>query len=693
MRIAATTVLGVFLVASVARAEPATETTTQAAGLFSRDTFRIDTIVCPFKGELEYEPQEIECGLLQVPENREDPESRYIELHFIKLNSTWDDDDDNEDDADDEDSDLAPGKRKDPVVYLTGGPGAHATGYAKRFKDHRIRKHRDLYILEQRGIGYSGDFCPHYSTRNPKLSNADSFDQRLKNGIRVASQCAAAAAARGVDLRGYNTIENARDVRALRQALGFKKWNVWGISYGSVLGQAYLKVDPDGIRAIALDAIVPLSARGDTTYWRIAHWYDRDLKKLNEACQANPTCAGAYPGLGDRVRQAAQALADNPLSIEVKDVERYPAGKIWFFHDIAAFLPFIFFYEQDNYAGLPGVIYAWADAVERRDPALFKAFAAVGPSMLGISQGMNDAIYCNDGYVEGVNAAAALDRKEHPLLASAMGTAESFSDAVEKCRRLDLPPQAAEAYEPVQTDIPALIIEGDMDPITPPPLAKAILPGFKNATYVEFPYAGHGPSRSVKCAGDMLNKFFDKPSDKPDLSCVEKMQAPAFYQLYTTTIAPRLLALVSEDKKAVAGPAAWLVGSVIVALVAFLVLTLSPLGRRIDGAEAAQTFGARWMAWLAATLAVVSVTVFAAAFYVTFEQSQMLLLFGLVSWARIGAVAGVLGGVAGLLTIALTLRARARARLPIGTLLGFILTGVASTALSAFLLLWDLGPL
>ena len=47
--------------------------------------------MCPFKGKIDYEPGEIECGLLQVPENREDPDSRYIELHFVKLVSTWDD--------------------------------------------------------------------------------------------------------------------------------------------------------------------------------------------------------------------------------------------------------------------------------------------------------------------------------------------------------------------------------------------------------------------------------------------------------------------------------------------------------------------------------------------------------------------------------------------------------------------------
>ena len=53
--------------------------------LFARDTFRLDTVVCPFKGKIEYEPGEIECYLLQVPENREKPDSRFIELNVVKL--------------------------------------------------------------------------------------------------------------------------------------------------------------------------------------------------------------------------------------------------------------------------------------------------------------------------------------------------------------------------------------------------------------------------------------------------------------------------------------------------------------------------------------------------------------------------------------------------------------------------------
>jgi len=269
----------------------------EAVDLFARDSYRIDTIVCPFKGEIDYEPGDIECGLLEVPENREDPDSRFIELHFVKLNSRWGKDDADKDDEE-EDSGLAPGKRDDPVIYLTGGPGAQVNYYVGRFKDHTLLDHRDLYILEQRGIGFSDDFCPFYAARKPAADDVATFAESLAASLARKADCAANASAAGVDLTGYSTIENARDVKALRRALGFEKWNVWGISYGSILGQAYVKEDPDGILAVVIDAIMPLDIRESELFWRIAHWYDRDLQKLQENLPAPTGMCQPLPGHG-----------------------------------------------------------------------------------------------------------------------------------------------------------------------------------------------------------------------------------------------------------------------------------------------------------------------------------------------------------------------------------------------------------
>ena len=70
----------------------------------------------------------------------------------------------------------------------------------------------------------------------------------------------------------------------------------------------------------------------------------------------------------------------------------------------------------------------------------------------------------------------------------------------------------------------------------------------------------------------------------------------------------------------------------------------------------------------------------------------MLLIFGLVPWAQYGAWMGLVAGVLGLVTLLATINARRHGPLPIGTLLGFLLTGTAALGLSSFMLMWGLGP-
>jgi pimeloyl-ACP methyl ester carboxylesterase len=663
-----------------------------APDLYARDSYRIDTLVCPFKGRIEYEPGEIECGLLQVPENREDPDSRFIELHFVKLNSTWDDEE--EKDKDEDDSGLEPGRRDDPVIYLTGGPGADVEYYVNRFNEHGIRKHRDLYILEQRGIANSGDFCETYYSRNPAVRNVDTLVQSAEAARISSEDCVLNATAAGVDITAYNTIENARDVKALRIALGFNKWNVWGISYGTLLGQAYIKEDPDGILAVVLDAIVPLDARDDVISWRVVNWYDRDLEKLNKLCQADDGCGDSFPDLGERVRDAARATMDSAIAVDVEDTETFPTGKAYILSDIATFLPFTLFYEQSNYPALPAIIYAWLDAVESRDEELFKAIAvALSDGIFGGSQGMYDAIMCNDGYREAAIASTAVDRAEFPVLTNAVSVEGDAEAWAQSCIDIGAPPRPREEFAAVQTDIPTLLIEGDMDPITPPPLAHVIAPGFSNGTYVEFPYAGHGPSRSVECAGDLLNKFYDNPMAEPDLSCVDEMEVPEFIgPLYRTSAGPRFAVLALEREEDLPKVAAWGGSSALGVVVGFLVLTFAPLVRRVEKRQPAPADRARLATWSAAFCGTATLGIFGAAAGVSYELSEMLLAFGMVGWAALGAWAGVLTGWLGVVALVLAVRARRSNSLPLGTLAGFVITSLAAVSLSVFLLVWGLGP-
>lgn len=669
-----------------------------APDLFARDTYRIDSLICPFKGEIDYEPGEIECGLLQVPENREDPESRMIELHFVKLNSRWgheDFEDMRDEEALEYAEGLADGKRDDPVIYLTGGPGSPATYYVNRFKDHTLLDYRDLYILEQRGIANSGDFCLKFGSRKPEAGIVDNWADYQETDNIAKRDCATNAAAAGVDLSAYNTIENARDVKALRRALGYENWNVWGISYGSILGQAYIKEDPEGIRAVAIDAIMPLDIQGTEEHWRVINWFVRDLEKLQEICQNQPACAEAYPDIPGRLEAAVQTVIGNPIMVEVKDTEVFPGGKLHIFADIAALLPFTQFYEQQNYPALPGLIYAWAEAIESRDESFFQALAgAMSEGGFGDgSAGMQMAVICNDGDQGAQELANRRDAAEHPVFGQVLGSAEANARDTSLCLELGMPPRPSEQYAAVETDIPTLLIEGDMDPITPPPNARAILPGFSNGTYIEYAYAGHGPTRSVPCSGHMLNRFYDDPSAAPDLSCPESMEEPELWApMFTTNLVPKLAAEFFEDKKNLVVPGAWAGGSIVISLVAFLMFTLGPIGRWLNGNRLAAVGPSRTWARLSATLAVATLVIIGAAAAATIEVSELAILFGMAPSARYGAWLGLVAGVAGLITVISAVRGRAGGKVPTGSAIGFFLTGLAAIGLASFMLTWGLSP-
>jgi hypothetical protein len=232
-----------------------------------------------------------------------------------------------------------------------------------------------------------------------------------------------------------------------------------------------------------------------------------------------------------------------------------------------------------------------------------------------------------------------------------------------------------------------------MDPITPPPNAHAIMPGFSRGTYVEFAYAGHGPSRSVHCAGAMLNKFYDNPLDTPDLSCAEDMEAPKLWApFYRTSLPLRLASLMAVDRKLLARPASWGGGTAVLLLIGFLVLTFAPLVRRLEGRSPAPAGSARTWAWLASLVGVAAGAVFGAAFAVTAKAGEVLPAFGLVHWAAVAGWLSLVAGVLGLLAIVAAFRARGRAGLPLGSLLGFLLTGLAAVAWACFTVVWGLGP-
>jgi len=674
---------GIFF--SLTNAQAQVDIAASDQNIFDKDNFSTRAVICPFKGLVDYKPGEISCGMLEVPENREKARPRRIELHYVKIAAKKPDDWNAEENGE-------WGKRDDPIIYLTGGPGAQVQGYVERLKDHGVREARDLYILEQRGIGWSGDFCPLYPFFDPAAANTPDWDQYQRAGLKAMDACFAAAKAARVDLSSYSTIENARDVEALRRALGFEAWNVWGISYGSVLGQAYLKQDPDGIRTAVIDAIVPLDQ--NISFHNIARYYDRTLSILTDTCSKDSACAKNFPDFKSRLEAAIMKVSMTPIEVDALDEELFPSGKGYFHQDIIGGAPFVLFYEQDNYATLPAFIDSYIRLVEEENYEAFRLLTSNGgPVAFGISQGMYNAISCRDGWTGPMQKALEEGFRNYPALAMVFGDPAIAAEQSKICKKYGLDPRPAEDYAPVETDIRTLIVEGAMDPITPPPLAKAILPGFSNGTYVEFAHAGHGPTRSVECAGEFLTGFFDNPDGELDMSCPDSMEPPEFAgRLFETNILTTFAVLAAEDEKHLAKPVLWLVTPVIIMTIGSLIYTLAPMARLINGIGGHPTGGARLLAWLTSLVGVTSAGGLAYAGYASFEANQFILLVGMLGWARWFALAGLACGALGALLLWRSVIARTRIALPIGVISGLLLTGMSGIAYAAWLIRWGFAP-
>ena len=72
---------------------------------------------------------------------------------------------------------------------------------------------------------------------------------------------------------------------------------------------------------------------------------------------------------------------------------------------------------------------------------------------------------------------------------------------------------------PVSSDIPALILAGDQDPITPPAWGGMVAQGLSRAYFHEFPGNGHWVTRSSSCALSMALAFWNEPTVDPGYIC------------------------------------------------------------------------------------------------------------------------------------------------------------------------------
>ena len=408
----------------------------------------------------------------------------------------------------------SPEKRADPVVYLAGGPGDIAPLEVNELIAANFIRDRDILVVSQRGTMFSEPAltCASVDDFARELLGLRFYSEATKRAHLAATEaCHRELVATGADLSAYNSTENAADFADLRKVLGLTTWNVYGTSYGSYLAQTLMRDQPEGIRSVVLDSVLP------TTYtipgnWRITR---TGFDNLFHACAAEPACNAAHPRLEESFTALVNKLEAEPLrqpsaTPSPARISRScsTAGR-WSTGCATRTMPCP--YSAPRRTSLVGSPPA-GPRPSRRSPRIGQAgrrhpvrvslpLATDWPSASPVAK------ITRSRTPEDLAAAGREAFPDYPASVQSEGVG-GWAYANEDCRDVWKVPAAPSAMrQPVASNIPTLLISGSFDTFTSLAGAKAAAARLSNATIISILGVGHFVSPASPCAQAVIVSF------------------------------------------------------------------------------------------------------------------------------------------------------------------------------------------
>jgi pimeloyl-ACP methyl ester carboxylesterase len=400
------------------------------------------------------------------------------------------------------------------VLFTVGGPGSDTMYRIERkVRNVPLVRTEDVVWFEQRGVGSAVPAlnCPEYTAQ--RLANIErnlSRNDAEAGEVAAARACRARLVGQGIDLRGYTTEEIADDAIDLGRLLGYKRLDLYGISYSGTVMLAVTRLRPDVVRSIFLDSALPEDVAFDEV--GLTNQY-RAFDAVFAACEAAVACRRAYKGSGLAFRRLLTRLAAHPLRVTLKD----PAGRPLPFavNGRAAFDALSNeLYDPTQALALPKTVFAALAGDDR--PLLDAVQSNIAPSYF--TWGQRLSVWCHDLAAYDDWAVVDAEDASYPEIAGL--ASEVVPRAV--CAAWDVGSITPPSTQPPPSAIPALIYGGEFDPNIPPAWDTHIATGFANAQVVEFPGRSH-LAGETPCGWEILSAFIANPAAALDVRCASRV--------------------------------------------------------------------------------------------------------------------------------------------------------------------------
>jgi pimeloyl-ACP methyl ester carboxylesterase len=438
-------------------------------------------------------PTDAYCGTLSVYENRAAAAGRRIALNIVLLPAIG--------------SDV----RADPLVFLAGGPGQGAAQMATQVRDvfRRVLRTRDIVLVDQRGTGKSNPLdCRDESNTLAELTEpAEAALERLRACLQRFD----------ADVRHYVTTIAMDDLNDVRAHLGYDRVNLYGGSYGTRAALVYLRRHGEHVRSMVLDGVSPTDMRIPLFAARDAQ---RALDRLLDDCEADAACRMAYPDLPSRIRTLLASLDASPRRVRIVHPRTGIAEHVQVEARVVASIIFGALYSPVTASMIPVLV---ARAEQNEFEPLFALGLAGGDTTGNMSIGMQLSVLCSEDA-----SRFSPEDISRETSASIFGP-HLLSGQQQACRIWPKGDVDTSFYDPVTSDVPALILSGEIDPVTPPAWGEEVAKHLSNALHVSVPATGHGVI-GTPCGARLIEQFLDAGSAKGlDTSCVDSLRRPPFF--------------------------------------------------------------------------------------------------------------------------------------------------------------------